>query len=93
MKELDHSKVYYKGLGNADYSECLDRIANMWKYICLAIVFTIGVFIASSLAIYTDNIGMTWIMGIYLGLFVSFLCDCFSTKKKFDLRLKEIKGE
>lgn len=93
MKQLDHNAPYYKGVGNCEYSECLDHIAKMWKMCFINLVFMVGIFIVSCFAINENNLGLTWILGIYLGLFVSGLVDCLSVRKKFDLRMKEIKGE
>lgn len=96
IKELDHSRIYYKGLGNCDYSECLDRIAEDKKSIIQLIVLSAGCFLFCSLCnmYYPQKMdGVLFLTGLYLGMCQLVLYICINDLKKFKLRLKEIKGE
>lgn len=95
MKKLEHYRPYYKGIGNVDYSECLDEIKRTWKYIIFASVLSVLFLFFTSII---DALGHTesvlYALGwFYMGFYVFALLTYISILKKYKLRMKEITGE
>lgn len=93
MKELDHSKIYYKGLGKANEEDCNRVLRKQYRFTGLVIVVAIFYVIAVWCCLTDpDNDKLDClIIGSGSGMLLSVLLDCYSYIKRFRLRLKEIK--
>ena len=93
MKSLNHSKIYYKGLGQTNEEECRKELRDEYKYLglcCLLMVLYI-VAIWDGLT-NPDNDKLDCLMiGMGLGLTFSLFLIVRSYITKYRLRLKEFK--
>lgn len=95
MKSLDHSKVYYKGLGNMGYHECLDCISRAKKSIVhILALFALFAFICCMLFqthyLNADDFNLSF--GIVFGYTLLGVILIVDELGKFKLRIKEIEG-
>ena len=93
MKSLDHSKIYYKGLGQTNDEECRKELRYEYKFLGLFCLFAV----LYSVAIWDcltnpDNDKLDCLMiGMGSGLLLSMFLIVHSYINKYRLRLKEIK--
>lgn len=93
MKSLDHSKIYYKGLGQANEEQCRKVLRNKYRYLgaccLLAVLYAVAIWDCLT---NPDNDKLDCLMiGMGSGLVWSLFMIVHSDTNKFRLRLKEIK--
>lgn len=93
MKSLDHSKIYYKGLGQRNEEECRKVLRKEYRWVgllCAVAVFYIVVIWCCLTDPDFDKLDCL-IMGICSGLLLSLILDLRTYIIRNRLRLKEIK--
>lgn len=93
MKTLDHSKIYYKGLGQATEEECRKKLRVEYKFLglfcVLAVLYTVAIWDCLT---NPDNDKLDCLMiGVGSGLMLSMFLIVYSHITEYRLRLKEIK--
>lgn len=93
MKTLDHSKVYYKGVGQASEEDCSRCLKERYNLCILSLVLLL-VDVVSLYLGYVDGslkIFDYLVAGFSVGTFFWILFSNYLSIQKFRLRLKEIK--
>lgn len=93
MKSLDHSKIYYKGLGQTNEEECVKKLRVYYRYIGLFCVVAV-LYIVAIWCCLTDpdnDKSDCLMMGFGSGLLLMLIVDAYFCIVKYRLRLKEIK--
>lgn len=93
MKSLNHSKIYYKGLGQTNEEECRKELRFQYKFLglfcLLAVLYIVAIWDCLT---NPDNDKLDCLMiGNGSGLSLSMFLIVHSYISEFRLRLKEIK--
>ena len=93
MKSLDHSKIFYKGLGQTNEEECRKKLRVEYKFLglfcLLAVLYTVAIWVCLT---DPDNDKVDCLMtAIGSGLLFSMFLIVHSYITEYRLRLKEIK--
>ena len=93
MKELDHSKIYYKGLGQATEEECTKYLHKWVLFLVVCCVLMFFYVMAYCFVFDTSTYDKTdcIIIGMGGGIVFSIIPDSYSRIQMYGLRLKEIK--
>lgn len=93
MKSLNHSKVYYKGLGQVTEEDCTRYLHKWMSFLvvsCVLMFFYVMVYcVVFDTSIY-DNVDCIF-LGFGGGLLFSIILDVCPRIQMYQLRLKEIK--
>ena len=100
ITELDHSKMYYRGLGNLTYNEVMERkYKNLKKTVVLMLGVSVIAFMmlmASVLFDFNSEVEEGFYYGFTVFFWFFMSLDIFSMFRTFhtlyNLRLKEIEG-
>lgn len=93
MKSLDHSKTYYKGLGQTNEEECGKKLRDCYRVIgvfCFFAVLYVGAIWRCLTDPDNDNLDCL-IIGMGSGLLLNLILDVYYSIVRYRLRLKEIK--
>ena len=92
MKSLDHSKIYYKGLGQTNEEECRKELRVQYKFFGLGCLLAVLYTVAFWDCLTNPNNKIDCLMvGMGSGILLSLFLIMYSPINKFRLRLKEIK--
>lgn len=90
MKSLDHSKIYYKGLGQTNEEECTKCLGKLVLFFVISGVMLFFAVVLLTIGV-TEFTRMDCIViGFAIGTFFWLMTDSYPTIQKFRLRLKEI---
>lgn len=92
MKTLDHSKIYYKGLGQATEEECTRclRRFTFFSVVSMVLLLITGITVCLGINDRALSVIDLLVAGFSAGTFFWLLMDDYPTINKFRLRLKEI---
>lgn len=93
MKSLDHSKIYYKGLGQTNEEECTKCLHKWVSFLVVSCVLMFLYVMVYCLVFNTstyDNVDCIFV-GFGGGLLFSIILDAYPRIQMYKLRLKEIK--
>lgn len=90
MKELNHDRLFYKGLGNSDMDYCLKRYADLRNGVIALLFYTIILFLYWLISDVNTSISKSILFGIAVGIDLCCFIDFTSDMQKIKLRMKEL---